>query len=103
VVFLSGLARITLPVTNASVTAAGSVGDSVDEAWILGGANGVIIAVDTMGSGHITTYPSDEKTISFQIPFADGVVPAHRVLHAGPCHYTGDNGQGLGSLLAGAA
>ncbi|KAH7043324.1 hypothetical protein B0J12DRAFT_672714 [Macrophomina phaseolina] len=73
VVFASGLAHITLP-------------NSTDEAWILGGENGLIVAVDTMGSGHFTTYPTDQTTISFALPFLNGEPPAHKVRSEGACH-----------------
>lgn len=75
VVFTSGLAHITLP-------------SSSDEAWVLGGANGLIVAVDTTGTGHVTVYPSDEYTIGLQIPFEGGEVPDHTVLWSGPCNST---------------
>ena len=58
---------MTLPNTTYSVGSKGAGGDSntgsEDEAWIVGGANGVLIAADTEGSGHVTTCPSDEKTM----------------------------------------
>ncbi|TFY61158.1 hypothetical protein EVG20_g7161 [Dentipellis fragilis] len=75
VVFLSGLAHITLP-------------NSTDEAWVAGGRNGVIIAVDTTDVstfGHITEYPSGDETLALQIPTANGTTPGHKVVHAGPC------------------
>ena len=75
VVFLSGKAHVTLP-------------DSKDEATVFGGENGLIIAADTADlskEGHITTYPGDTPTVALQIPFKDGKLPEHRVLHSGPC------------------
>lgn len=51
------------------------------------------VAVDTGGSGHFTGYPADEETVLLQIPFAEGVVPEHKILHQGPCHYQARNGQ----------
>ncbi|KAL2357592.1 hypothetical protein BJ546DRAFT_1058167 [Cryomyces antarcticus] len=79
VLFLSGLAHITLPERT-------SLNASHDEAWILGGADALVLALDVVGTGHVTTYPSDEPTVSVQLPFAgSGRVPAHRVLGAGPC------------------
>ncbi|KAJ5779296.1 hypothetical protein N7457_007016 [Penicillium paradoxum] len=74
VIFLSGLAHITLPL-------------STTEAWVQGGKNGAILALDTADVselGHFTTYPSQERTTAVQIPLGKGV-PAHRVLHEGPC------------------
>lgn len=73
VIFASGLAHVTLP-------------NSTDEAWILGGANGLIVAVDTAGSGHYTTYPTDQTTISFALPFLGGEPPAYKVRSEGACH-----------------
>ncbi|KAJ6155132.1 hypothetical protein N7470_005698 [Penicillium chermesinum] len=75
VIFLSGLAHITLP-------------DSTVEAYVAGGKNGAILALDTADVsklGHITTYPSSENTVSFEIPLGAEGVPAHRVLYQGPC------------------
>lgn len=50
------------------------------------GVNGFIVAVDTLGVGHYTGYPSDKETVALQIPFTDGVVPDHVVLREGACH-----------------
>ena len=75
VVFLSGLAHITLP-------------NSTTEAWVEGGKNGVILALDTVdvsAFGHFTTYPSQERTTAVQIPLGEKGVPGHWVLHEGPC------------------
>ena len=85
--FLSGLAHVSLP-----VPAYGN--SSLDEAWIVGGANGLIIAVDTKGSGHITTYPSDDTTVALQVPFESyEAVPAHEIIASGPCHFSSGSGQ----------
>lgn len=79
VVFLSGAANITLP-------------HSSQHAYIEGGKNGLIVANDVMGTGHITKYPTSQQTVTLQIPFAmdskDGgaEVPAHTVRRRdGPC------------------
>lgn len=75
VVFLSGLAHITLP-------------NSTLEAYIPGGKNGAILALDTADVstlGHITTYPSQETTVALEIPLGEEGVPGHRVLHMGAC------------------
>ncbi|THH14230.1 hypothetical protein EW146_g6083 [Bondarzewia mesenterica] len=75
VVFLSGLAHITLP-------------NSTDEAWVQGGRDGLIIATDTVDVsdvGHKTEYPSGDETLALQIPTAHGQVPGHVVVHSGPC------------------
>lgn len=75
VAFLSGLAHITIPGSDEEVT-------------IKGGAGGLIIAADTADvseQGHITQYPGDTPTAALQIPFKDGKIPPHRVLHRGPC------------------
>ncbi|CAI6094524.1 unnamed protein product [Clonostachys chloroleuca] len=72
---LSGSAHITLP-------------EGDDELWIRDGENGLIVAVDTVGVGHYTEYPSDIPAIALQIPFKDGVAPTHRVIKHGPCSTT---------------
>ena len=75
VVFIYGLAHLTLP-------------DSKDEAWVLGGINGLILATDTKDvsvKGHITTYPSDETTVAIAFVTEGGSIPEHKVLHNGGC------------------
>ena len=75
VAFLSGEAVVTLP-------------NSTQTATIYGGENGLIIAADTANVstyGHITTYPSNRETHAIQIPTLYNEIPAHTVLHAGPC------------------
>lgn len=75
VVFLSGLAFVSLP-------------NSTETATIPGGRNGLILAVDTKNVstlGHITMYPSKKETVAIQIPTKDNEIPAHMVLHVGPC------------------
>ncbi|KAK2865162.1 hypothetical protein FQN49_003847 [Arthroderma sp. PD_2] len=75
VIFVSGLAHITLP-------------NGAEEAWVRGGVNGAIIAADTADvseKGHFTVYPSNMQTIAWQIPLRDGTLPKHRVLHRGAC------------------
>ena len=74
-IFLAGLVHITLP-------------NRTEEVFVRGGKNGVIVAVDTANvseKGHSTRYPGEEQTIGLQVPFDDGVFPAHRVLYGGPC------------------
>ena len=77
VVFLTGLAHVTLPANSSS------------DAWIVGGsAASLVVAADTTGGGHITTYPSDETTLSLQIPLeGDGLLP-HKVIGNEACHGT---------------
>jgi hypothetical protein len=72
-VLLSGLAHVTLP-------------DGSDEAWIVEGVNGLVVAADVVGVGHHTAYPSDKETVALQIPFAGGRIPDHKVLKQGACH-----------------
>jgi hypothetical protein len=79
-VLLSGLAHITLPTSS-------------DDAWIVEGLNPLVVAVDTTGIGHYTTYPSDKETIALQFPFAEGKIPAHKVLKDGACHSASQMGQ----------
>lgn len=90
VVFLSGLAHITLP------------GDSSTGAYVTGGQFGLIFAADTAavsGTGHRTVYPGTTETIALQVPTEDGEVPAHSVLHDGPC--TANDIAGLYALATG--
>ena len=35
--------------------------------------------------GHRTVYPSKEGTVVLQIPTRNNEIPAHTVLHSGPC------------------
>lgn len=77
VVFLSGLAHVTLPTNSSS------------DAWVMGGSStSLIIAADTTGSGHITTYPSDEITLSLQIPLENDAVLSHKIIGNEACHGT---------------
>ena len=74
VAFLSGLAHVTLP-------------NSTAEAFITGGANGLIFAADTAAQstfGHLTNYPGRTETRVLQIPTGGGI-PNHNVLYSGPC------------------
>jgi hypothetical protein len=83
VIFLTGLAHITLPNTTSSSTTS-----KTDEAWITGGKYGAILALDTPDVsvwGHITKYPSDQETVALQIPLKEGEVPGHVVLYEGGC------------------
>ncbi|KAI1108445.1 hypothetical protein F5Y14DRAFT_436122 [Nemania sp. NC0429] len=76
VVFLYGAAYVTLP------------DDDRYSALITGGPFGIAFAADTQDvsvRGHRTQYPGITETIGLQIPTADGKVPAHLVLHPGPC------------------
>ena len=64
-----------------------SVSSSPIPAYILGGTwNSIILATDTADvstAGHTTLF--DVDTVMLEIPIAGGVVPAHQVLHEGPC------------------
>ncbi|KAB8254133.1 hypothetical protein BDV32DRAFT_132913 [Aspergillus pseudonomiae] len=71
-VLLSGLAHITLP-------------NGADEAWVMEGVNGLLVAADTVGEGHYTDYPSDKTTVALQIPFENGIIPPHKIVHLGAC------------------
>ncbi|KAF2135198.1 uncharacterized protein K452DRAFT_239817 [Aplosporella prunicola CBS 121167] len=75
-IYASGLAHITLPFSD-------------DEAWILGGKNGLLIVADPIGTGHHTTYPTDETTVTFALPILNDELPAYEVLSKGPCFYHG--------------
>ncbi|KKY17166.1 putative 34-dihydroxy-2-butanone 4-phosphate synthase [Diplodia seriata] len=86
VIFSSGLAHITLP-------------HSTDEAWVVGGATGLVVAVDTLGSGHYTRYPTDQTTVSFALPFEDGVPPPYEVRSQGACDARGGSQVVEGTVL----
>jgi hypothetical protein len=76
VIFLSGLAHITLP------------DDETTSAYVSGGQFGLIFAADTAdvsAKGHGTAYPGTTETIAIQIPTEDGGIPDHSILHNGPC------------------
>lgn len=48
----------------------------------------VILALDIMGRGHLTFYPSDEETIALQVPLGsdwEAWLATLDVLHDGPC------------------
>ncbi|KAI1075668.1 hypothetical protein F5B20DRAFT_573296 [Whalleya microplaca] len=77
VVFISGLAYLTLP------------DDETTGAYISGGGHGVIFAADTADvslKGHLTQFPGVTETVLLQIPVKDGKIPAHSLLHSGPCN-----------------
>ena len=40
---------------------------------------------DVSKLGHTTVYPGKEETIALQIPTQNNEIPAHTVLHSGPC------------------
>ncbi|KZV63594.1 hypothetical protein PENSPDRAFT_202512 [Peniophora sp. CONT] len=86
VVFLSGLAHITLPEAALPIS---NETEYVTEAWVAGGTYGTIFAADTQevsSFGHVTEYPSGEETRVLQIPTAGGLIPNHTILDAtGPC------------------
>lgn len=69
------MAHITLP-------------HSSDNAFIVGGKHGLLLALDTANvsaDGHFTVYPTNEVTTVLQIPLKDNTEPAHIKLHDGPC------------------
>lgn len=83
---MSGLAHVTVPFPSSNDS-------SMTEAWVTGGANGLLLALDTQGTGHSTAYPSDQPTVVLQIPFASVEdVPEYVIEHPGPC--SNDYGQG---------
>jgi len=70
---LAGLAHITLPQ------------DPSRELWLYGGKGGLLFAADLTGEGHVTTYPSDQETVTITAPFEGGVIPEYEVINEGPC------------------
>ena len=70
---MAGAARITVP-------------NSAQEAFVHAGKNGLVFAADIAAlstTGHTSIFV--KETVLMQIPTAGGVVPPHKVLHAGPC------------------
>ncbi|RYP08957.1 hypothetical protein DL764_001568 [Monosporascus ibericus] len=76
VAFILGLAYIIIPDGNTI------------SAHVSGDEFGLIFAADVTevsGKGHRTQYPGITETIALVMPTADGQVPAHSLLHMGPC------------------
>ncbi|KAF2716543.1 hypothetical protein K431DRAFT_235136 [Polychaeton citri CBS 116435] len=71
-VLLAGLAHVRIP-------------GQPEDLWIAEGMGNLMIAADTIGKGHITDYPLNKETVALQIPFRDGVSPAHQVAKDGVC------------------
>lgn len=68
-----------------------TIPNSTEEAFLLGGRNGLVFVGDKPElslQGHITSNPSEEPALTIQIPTANGKLPKHRLLHKGIC--TGD-------------
>jgi hypothetical protein len=90
VVFLSGLAYVTVPA------------DNTTGAYLVGGEFAVTFAADTAAvsaQGHRTQFPGTTETVILTIPAKDGLVPEHIVLHDGPC--TANDVGGLRGLASG--
>lgn len=69
-------------------TPSSGLADKYNEVYIEGGRYGWLIAADLAdiaAKGHITDFPSKEKTIIAQFPVKGNKPPAHSVLHKGPC------------------
>ena len=79
---MSGVAHVTLP-------------HGTDDAFVVGGSDGLIFAVDTVGTGHNTSYPSNMQTRALQIPFTGGIIPNHTVVNQGPCQISSQLVTGL--------
>jgi len=73
-VLLSGMAHVILPQNL-----------SDPGLWIQHDVNPLIVAADSEGFGHVTEYPGNVETVALQLPFKNGVIPEHEVLHDGPC------------------
>jgi hypothetical protein len=72
---LHGLVHISLP-------------NSKDETYIQPGPLSTLLVIDERNisiAGHITEFPGSETTLIAQFPVAGNQVPAHTVLHSGPC------------------
>ncbi|KAI4765680.1 hypothetical protein E4T52_09305 [Aureobasidium sp. EXF-3400] len=59
-----------------------------DEIYIQPGPLSILLVIDQRNvsiSGHITEFPGSETTLIAQFPITGNQVPAHTVLHSGPC------------------
>ncbi|KAF1813266.1 hypothetical protein P152DRAFT_457633 [Eremomyces bilateralis CBS 781.70] len=76
--FTAGLAHVTLPDVQRN---------SKTEAWVKGGRDGLIVATDTTGRGHVTEYPLRQQTVAIQLPLVGGVeaLGGYRKVGDGPC------------------
>lgn len=66
---------------------------------MIGGEFGTIFAADVAAlsaQGHHTQYPGITETVALEIPTQDNIIPAHKVLYAGPC--TADETVGIKGL-----
>jgi hypothetical protein len=75
VFLLSGVVSLMIP-------------ESKEEWTIEGGEFGVLFASDTAAisrQGHSNKVLGNTEAVLVQIPTANGDVPEHRVIHAGPC------------------
>ncbi|CAD0099938.1 unnamed protein product, partial [Aureobasidium mustum] len=70
-----------------------------DEEWFIGGNQGLLVAADTTGDGHITNYPSDQYTSVLTMPFPDGMLPAHEKVSSGPCQFSSIGARSLRDKL----
>lgn len=71
---MSGLAVVSLPNSTETLT--------------IHGGDGLLLAADTKNVstlGHRTVYPSKNQTVAVQIATKNNEIPAHSVLHSGPC------------------
>lgn len=52
-------------------------------------SSSILLAADLKAtshiSGHYTEFPSSEKTVLVQLPFANDIAPEYSVLYDGPC------------------
>jgi hypothetical protein len=75
VILLSGLAIVTLPNSDDSLT-------------VVAGESAMLFAADTAAvsrQGHGGTFPGTTESIVLQIPTMNGLVPEHKVLYEGTC------------------
>ena len=87
-VLLSGTAHVRVPdISRHHIDELAQQDVSEDqEAWIeVGGPNQIVLALDTLGRGHLTFYPGDTATVALQIPLGNVDAPKHVLLHEGPC------------------
>lgn len=77
---MSGLAHISTPDSGLPA--------HLNDVWLSGGRHGMLIAADLKEiaeKGHITEFPSQDRTLIAQFPVAGNKAPEHQVLHVGPC------------------
>jgi len=79
--FISGIAHFALPDPSKPLSS-GAIGE---EFYVTGGVSGIVIAADTVGTGHYTFFPSSETTLALALPFVGGKPPNYRIVKNSAC------------------